>query len=201
MQDPKKDIPKVVHTLMTTRDANELENTIKHYFLPDAKFLHPLANANSRDEILGLFQWVRVASPKLSIQVDNVMYDADLNVAVVEIRERFHEWFNPLPSMASRMVIRLKLRKTNGYHKIELEEDFMHPTDLMGFFASPLVPLVAMSLRVGCLISNLGACVFRSVGLNSGLKGGTINYAGLLGAAGLARTAKVGANGSANKEC
>lgn len=72
MQDPKKEIANIVRTLCTTRDANELEETITSYFLPDAKFSHPLCKANSRNEILGLFQWYRLASPETQIQIPSV---------------------------------------------------------------------------------------------------------------------------------
>ena len=72
MQDPKKEISNIVRTLCTTRDANELEETVKKYFVPDAKFSHPMCKANSRNEILGLFQWYRLASPKTQIQVLSV---------------------------------------------------------------------------------------------------------------------------------
>lgn len=118
------------------------------------------------------------------------------------------------------MVVRLQLRKINGLHYIAIEEDMTHPIvrpiyvnsvvlvgddgaslqDLIGFVASPLLPLAALYLRLGCLFSNLGACVFRTVGLNSGLRGGTVSYIGLLEAVGLARTTGVKYNGNASKE-
>lgn len=72
MQDPKKEIPNVIRTLCTTRDANELQATVEKYFASDAKFSHPLCKANSRNEILGLFQWYRLASPETQIKVLSV---------------------------------------------------------------------------------------------------------------------------------
>lgn len=71
--------------------------------------------------------------------------------------------------------------------------------DQIGFIASPFLPLTAMYLRLGCLLSNLGACVFRTVGLNSGLRGGTVSYTGALEAAGLAQTPRDKVNGSAKE--
>jgi hypothetical protein len=67
--------------------------------------------------------------------------------------------------------------------------------DQVGFVASPLVPLVEMCLRLGCFASNLGACVLRNVGLNSGLQGGSVNYAGMMEAAGLGWTSGGMSNG------
>lgn len=72
MQDPKKEIANIVRTLCTTRDASELEETVNKYFAPDAKFLHPLCRANSRNEILGLFQWYRLASPGTELKVSSI---------------------------------------------------------------------------------------------------------------------------------
>lgn len=72
MQDPKRDIPSVIRTLCTTRDAAELEATVKKYFALDAKFLHPLCTANSRNEILGLFQWYRLTSPETKVEIRSV---------------------------------------------------------------------------------------------------------------------------------
>ncbi|KAF8135396.1 hypothetical protein EV363DRAFT_1320615 [Boletus edulis] len=187
MQDPKKDIPNIIHTLCTTHDAKELETTVEKYFVADAKFSHPMCKANSRNEILGLFQWYRLASPETQIKIRSVMYDNDLNVLVVEVEEKLNIWFNPLPSKTGRMVVRLQLRKINGAFYIVAEEDLAHP-------------MRALCLRLGCLLSNLGACVFRNVGLNSGLRGGTVNYAGLVEAAGLGRVIGDKGNGSALKE-
>ncbi|KAF8556387.1 hypothetical protein OG21DRAFT_1409237 [Imleria badia] len=200
MQDPKKEISGVIRTLCTTRDANQLQATVEKYFAPDAKLLHPLCKANSRNEILGAFQWYRLASPETQIKVLSVMYDNDLNVLVVEVQEKLNVWFVPLPNEGGRMVVRLQLKKINGLHYITLEEDLTHPMDQIGFLASPFLPLTAMCLRLGCLLSNLGACVFRTVGLNSGLRGGTVGYDGLMEAAGFARTAGDKSNGSASKE-
>lgn len=72
MQDPKKEIAGIVRTLCTTRDADELEETVKKYYALDAKFSHPLCRANSRNEILGLFQWYRLASPETEIKVSSI---------------------------------------------------------------------------------------------------------------------------------
>jgi len=72
MQDPKKEVPAIISTLCTTRDANKLEETVKNHFTADARFSHPLCRANSRNEILGLFQWYRLASPETHIDVSSV---------------------------------------------------------------------------------------------------------------------------------
>lgn len=34
--------------------------------------------------------------------VSCTVYDADLNILVVEVKEKFNVWFNPLPSKAGR---------------------------------------------------------------------------------------------------
>lgn len=72
--------------------------------------------------------------------------------------------------------------------------------DQIGFFASPLLPLANLYLRLGCLLSNLGACAFRTVRLDMGLRGGTVDYTGLMEAAGLARKTGDKHNGIMTKE-
>ena len=84
-------------------------------------------------------------------------------------------------------------------HCDPLGDDAVLLQDQIGWLASPLVPLVTICLWLGCLFSNLGACVFRTLGLNWGLRGGTISYAGLMEAAGLARTSRNKGNGSAKE--
>ncbi|KAG8213951.1 hypothetical protein J3R82DRAFT_10697 [Butyriboletus roseoflavus] len=220
MQDPKKDIIKVIQTLCTTRDADELEETVMKYFVPDAKFSHPLCKANSRNEILGLFQWYRLASPNTQIHVPSVMYDAELNVLVVDVREKLDVWFIPLPSKEGRRddcpaavgedewisLYSVGGRPYTSYGRtllsnraVSVDDNAVSLQDQIGFLASPLLPLAAIYLRLGCLLSNLGACVFRTVGLNSGLRGGTVSYTGILEAAGLAKTPGNKVNGSARE--
>ncbi|KAG6373708.1 hypothetical protein JVT61DRAFT_6382 [Boletus reticuloceps] len=46
-----------------------------------------MCKANSRNEILGLFQWYRLASPETQINIRSVMYDNELNVLVVEVED------------------------------------------------------------------------------------------------------------------
>ncbi|KIJ67805.1 hypothetical protein HYDPIDRAFT_25275 [Hydnomerulius pinastri MD-312] len=176
MQNPKKEISGIIHTLCTTRSAIELESTIMKYFTADARFSHPMCRASSRNEILGLFQWYRLA-----------MYDSELDVMIVEVVEKVNVRFIPLPSRRGRMIVRLELRKISGRHYIAFEEDFTHPIDQIGFIASPLVPLASLFLKLGSVVSNLGACLFRTVGLTAGLRAGTISYAGLLEGVGLAQ--------------
>lgn len=72
MQDPKKEITAIVTTLYTTRDAAQLDETVNKYFDSDAEFFHPLCTANSRNQILGLFQWYRLASPETVVEVSNI---------------------------------------------------------------------------------------------------------------------------------
>ncbi|KIJ18689.1 hypothetical protein PAXINDRAFT_179371 [Paxillus involutus ATCC 200175] len=85
---------------------------------------------------------------------------------------------------------RLELRKINGLHYITLEEDLTHPImDQTGFLASPFLPFAKTFLGVGCLFSNMGACLFRTVGL---LQGGAVSYADVLEAARLAQVEVLG---------
>ncbi|KAF8129008.1 hypothetical protein EV363DRAFT_1126657, partial [Boletus edulis] len=63
------DIPNIIRMLCMTRDANDLEATVEKYFVADVKFSHPMCKVNSRNEILGLFQWYQFARPETQINI------------------------------------------------------------------------------------------------------------------------------------
>ncbi|KIJ67806.1 hypothetical protein HYDPIDRAFT_72686, partial [Hydnomerulius pinastri MD-312] len=165
MQDPKNEIPAVIATLTVTKSAEDLERTVTRYFTPDAKFFHPMCTASSRNEILGLFEWYRIASPDTKAEVTSVMYDPGLDVLLVEVYQRVHVRFMPFGSAVGRLNVRLQLREVEGLHYIAIEEDLLHPGDAMTFLAPRLLPLANLFLRLGSVVSNLNAGVCRMLGI------------------------------------
>ena len=109
MQVPKKEIANIIRTLCTTRDANELEGAVKKYFVEDAKFSHPLCRANSRNEILGLFQWYRFASPETKLDV----------VSVSECSTSESRWTDPLTSIMHSVRLRLERSRCRSQRKAQ----------------------------------------------------------------------------------
>jgi hypothetical protein len=72
MQNPKAEITAIVTTLTSTKSNSELTDTISRYFTPDVQFVHPICVADSRAELLGIYQWYRIMSPRTKCNVENI---------------------------------------------------------------------------------------------------------------------------------
>lgn len=99
-----------------------------------ASFNHPVccvpSHPNSREEILGIFQWYRILSPYLTIKVNSVgMYSrvlflinngviSDQSIVAAEqnttlyldITQTFHLWFSIFSPKPANLVTKLKLQ-------------------------------------------------------------------------------------------
>ena len=72
MDDPINEIRGIVLKL-TTSNRTQQQETLETYFTRDASFKHPFcAVAGNRDAVLGIFQWYRILSPKIEIEVNSV---------------------------------------------------------------------------------------------------------------------------------
>lgn len=61
------------------------------------------ATSNSRETLLRVYQWYRVLSPWLRVQVRKVVYDEPHHELYVEIVQRFHiRWNVLMPAAESR---------------------------------------------------------------------------------------------------
>ncbi|KIJ62460.1 hypothetical protein HYDPIDRAFT_169121 [Hydnomerulius pinastri MD-312] len=188
MENPKQEIPSIITTLTSTTSTTELSDTVTRYFTQDVKFIHPICLANSRAEILGIYQWYRIMSPATKSKVLSVMYDPDLNVLVVEIVQWFRARIRPFAPAPARLITRLTLRKIEGLHYIYCQEDFYHTTDLVALIAPYLVLFVWLILKIASLLSNLSAWLFKKAGITGGgLEGGDIALTGLKEGLGLSR--------------
>ncbi|KAG8928834.1 hypothetical protein FRC02_006409 [Tulasnella sp. 418] len=105
MQNPKEEIADVVHKLTSTDSPNVQKDTLLKYFTSDASFNHPLccvkSGDNSREAILGVYQWYRIMSPVIQIHVDKVVFDETGNVLHLDMVQTFHIFislFRPAPA-------------------------------------------------------------------------------------------------------
>jgi hypothetical protein len=72
MDDPVNEIRGIVLNL-TTGNRTQQQETLETYFTPDASFKHPFcAIAGFRGAILLIFQWYKILSPKIEIEVNSV---------------------------------------------------------------------------------------------------------------------------------
>lgn len=76
MESPRDEVASVI-TLLTTAVSPDIQRaTLQKYFTRDAAFRHPLCRVdssyNSRESLLGVYQWYRVLSPKIDLTVNHV---------------------------------------------------------------------------------------------------------------------------------
>jgi hypothetical protein len=76
MQNPQRDLPVVLTALATSRNPADLRAAVKKFYTSDASLHHPLRivehGANSRQKILGMYEWHRIISPDTTSNVDAV---------------------------------------------------------------------------------------------------------------------------------
>lgn len=75
MDDPVRDITKVIHALCQSPPSVQ-HATIEKYFAPDASFLHPLCRTGSfgRSRILieYIYRWYKILSPRIDLRVYSI---------------------------------------------------------------------------------------------------------------------------------
>ncbi|KZT18341.1 hypothetical protein NEOLEDRAFT_1125491 [Neolentinus lepideus HHB14362 ss-1] len=167
MENPAEDIKQVIQLLCSSASPDIQKATVERYFCPDAEFRHPLCRVpsgyKSREEILGIYQWYRVISPKLSITTQSVMYDPAQARIIADSTQLFHiRWsiFSPAPA---RLLTHIQLREIDGRHYIALQEDWYHPDDFMNLLVPVLTPLIRVGLRIGSISSNVNATLFQVI--------------------------------------
>ncbi|KAH9929215.1 uncharacterized protein B0H18DRAFT_998265 [Fomitopsis serialis] len=124
-----------------------------------------IATSSSRETILRVYQWYRVLSPYLHVQVKKVVYDEPRKEIYAEIVQRFHvRWNVFMPSAESRLITHVTLRELpyaspegKPLYVIAAQEDFYHPEDLLTFVAPLLVPFLLALLLLGTWACVLGA--------------------------------------------
>ncbi|KAG7452038.1 uncharacterized protein BT62DRAFT_881857 [Guyanagaster necrorhizus] len=170
MEHPADEISSVV-SLITTAVAPEIQQDgIQRYFTPDAGFRHPLCavrpGPGSRERILGLYQWYRVMSPKIDLDVKSIVYDKPQGILILDVVQSFHIRLSPFKPAPSRLVVRLTLKEVDRLYYIAFQEDFYHPDDLMSLVVPPLAPLVRLALGAVGAMSNMCATVAHVLGIS-----------------------------------
>lgn len=72
MDDPIQEIPQIILNL-TTGSPSIQQSTLLTYFTPTANFKHPFcAVHNNRQAILRIFQWYKIMSPRIKIDIQSI---------------------------------------------------------------------------------------------------------------------------------
>jgi hypothetical protein len=76
MQNPQRDLPVVLTGLATSRSPADLRTAVQKFYTHDASLHHPLGivehGPNSRQKILGVYEWHRIISPDTTSSVNAV---------------------------------------------------------------------------------------------------------------------------------
>lgn len=163
MQNPQRDLPVVLTALATSRSPADLRTAVQKFYTHDASLHHPLGivehGPNSRQKILGVYEWHRIISPDTTSSVNAMLYDRKHHVLVVEVTQYFHVRISPFKAAPSRYIIRVVLQERDKEFYIYSQEEFLHPMDLMNSVLPPLAPLVRLALvffaLVGVMCSNV----------------------------------------------
>ncbi|KAF4622633.1 hypothetical protein D9613_009275 [Agrocybe pediades] len=159
MEDPAREITSVVYQLTSTDSPDVQKSAVERYMTSDVGFQHPVCSVkpgpNSREAVLGIYQWYRVLSPHIEAKVESIVFDANLNLLYLEASQKFKLFFLPVKPVPARLIIRLTLRKKNGLYYISQQEDFYHPEDFAALLVPATAPFVRFGLTIGGVASNV----------------------------------------------
>ncbi|THU90586.1 hypothetical protein K435DRAFT_675833 [Dendrothele bispora CBS 962.96] len=161
MEDPEHQITSVLLQLTSSSSADAQKAALDKYFCRDVGFRHPLCYVppvdESREVLLGIYQWYKVMSPTIDAYVQSVVYDKERNVLLLDVFQTFHIRLSPFKPSQSRLLVRITLKEVDGLHYIAFQEDFYHPDDFMRLLIPPLAPLIRAFLTTASLASTMYA--------------------------------------------
>jgi ATP-dependent Clp protease adapter protein ClpS len=136
MEDPIHEISDVIHTL-TQSPPSQQAACVESYFTPTASFTHPFcrtysfgseylphvggASLSSRWFILKIYQWYKILSPHIDLEIESVAFDAQNLLLYVSIHQIFKIQWIPFHNSDVRLTTVLKLVEDEA-RKHEIEE-------------------------------------------------------------------------------
>ncbi|KAI1386360.1 uncharacterized protein F4822DRAFT_444756 [Hypoxylon trugodes] len=109
MDNPEDQIQYVIQSL-TLHAYRDQKRTLEDYFLPNAYFVHPFCRVpsfndykipytnwtiNSRMFVFYIYQWYRILSPEIKLEVNSTSFDQKNNLLYVTLHQAFTLWFIP----------------------------------------------------------------------------------------------------------
>lgn len=120
MENPTYEISAVIHTL-TQAIPSEQKAAIEKYFTPNAAFTHPFCATgsweldklslplSSRWAIIQIYQWYKILSPQIDLEVLNVTFNDDKLLLYVDIHQHFRLFLIPFYDADVRLTTVLQL--------------------------------------------------------------------------------------------
>ncbi|KAL4865392.1 hypothetical protein BDV12DRAFT_200139 [Aspergillus spectabilis] len=157
MEDPVAEVPTVIH-LLTQSPPSLQETTIERFFTPTAEFVHPFCRIwrynGSRWAVKKIYQWYKIMSPRIELEVRSVAFDKENLKLYVSIFQIFSIWLIPFHVAPVSLTTVLDLTtdpgtgdsdsnsiSTNGksddkkqtLYYIQKQEDFYQPSEFIKF--------------------------------------------------------------------
>lgn len=120
MEHPVDEISDVIHTL-TQATPSKQKQAVEQYFTPTANFIHPFCMTGSwnfqalgypftsRWAILQIYQWYKLISPRIDLQVLSTAFDEQQLLLYVNIRQQFRLWMVPFYEADVKLTTVLQL--------------------------------------------------------------------------------------------
>ncbi|KAA1470892.1 hypothetical protein DENSPDRAFT_836817 [Dentipellis sp. KUC8613] len=167
MEKPAQEIDAVVHMLTCAANPDIQKAAIQRFYTSDAGFRHPLCYIppahNSREDILGVYQWYRIMSPHIELVIHDVVYAPEHKRLFLDVTQKFHIRWNPFPPAPANLFVHLTLREENGLFYIAFQEDLYRPDDILALLIPPLAGPVRVGLRAAAFASNIAAHIGQLV--------------------------------------
>lgn len=107
MENPLQEITDIIHTL-TQATPSQQKEAVYRYLMPTATFTHPfcatgswsitvplLGQFDSRWAALQIYQWYKIMSPRIDLEVLSVTYNEEKLRLYVDIHQHFRLWVVP----------------------------------------------------------------------------------------------------------
>ena len=106
MENPTREISPIIHAL-TQAVPSKQKQAVERYFTPNAAFTHPFCATGSweidlfgvqipsRWAILQIYQWYKILSPQIDLEVLNVTFNEDKLILYVDIAQHFKLFLVP----------------------------------------------------------------------------------------------------------
>lgn len=120
MENPVRDIVPVIHTL-TQAIPSKQRQAVLQYFTPNAAFTHPFCKTGSweanvfgyeltsRWATLLIYQWYKILSLRIDLEVLNVTFNEDKLILYVDMHQHFRLWLVPFYDASVKLTSCLHL--------------------------------------------------------------------------------------------
>lgn len=120
MEHPVEEISDIIHVLTQATPSKQKE-AVEQYFTPTANFIHPFCMTGSWDfkslgyrftsrwAILQIYQWYKLISPRIDLEVLSTAFDEQQLLLYVSIRQQFRLWMVPFYEADVRLTTVLQL--------------------------------------------------------------------------------------------